>query len=127
VVRRESLRCLSCDLSCDRCVEVCPNRANVAIEVPGLRDRTQILHLDELCNECGNCATFCLYDGMPYRDKLTLYGTLEAFRSGSGPGFVIAEDGLLAGLRAAGDESTALAVARTVAREHPYLLPRRRL
>lgn len=125
VARRESSRCLACDLSCDRCVEVCPNRANVAIAVPGLRDRTQILHLDELCNECGNCATFCLYEGLPYRDKLTLYGTPESFRSGSNPGFAIDEEGRLAGLRAGGDEGTALAVASAVTREHPYLLRRR--
>jgi putative selenate reductase len=143
VVRRESLRCLSCDLVCNRCVEVCPNRANVAISVPGFRDRTQILHLEELCNDCGTCATFCLYEGMPHRDKLTLFASLESFHAARGPGFVVQPDGLTVCLRAGGGEIAARveelataaggntelraaeAIARAVLLDHPYLVPRR--
>jgi putative selenate reductase len=33
----------------------------------------QIVHLDDLCNECGNCATFCVHQGTPYLDKPRLY------------------------------------------------------
>jgi putative selenate reductase len=33
----------------------------------------QIVHLDDLCNECGNCATFCVHPGKPYLDKPRLY------------------------------------------------------
>ena len=32
-----------------------------------------------MCNECGNCAVFCPYDSAPYRDKITLFLTREAF------------------------------------------------
>ncbi|MGM9974792.1 MAG: FAD-dependent oxidoreductase, partial [Clostridiaceae bacterium] len=31
----EAERCLECNIICEACTEVCPNRANVAIEVPG--------------------------------------------------------------------------------------------
>jgi putative selenate reductase len=33
----------------------------------------QILHVDDLCNECGNCATFCVHQGKPYLDKPRLF------------------------------------------------------
>jgi putative selenate reductase len=33
----------------------------------------QILHVDDLCNECGNCATFCVHQGKPYVDKPRLF------------------------------------------------------
>ena len=67
----EGDRCLSCQVVCQACADVCPNRANVVIEMP---DGThQILHVDRMCNECGNCAVFCPYDSAPYRDKFTLF------------------------------------------------------
>ena len=59
-------RCLGCATVCETCAEVCPNRANVSVAVPGKRQR-QIVHVDGMCNECGNCATFCPYDSRPYR------------------------------------------------------------
>ncbi|GAI13321.1 unnamed protein product, partial [marine sediment metagenome] len=49
----------------------------------------QILHLDVLCNECGNCATFCPYDGKPYKDKLTLFATKEDFKNSTNNGFMV--------------------------------------
>ena len=55
--KEDGERCLSCDRVCEICVEVCPNRANVAINANG---KPQILHIDGMCNECGNCGTFCL-------------------------------------------------------------------
>ncbi len=103
--RAEAERCLQCRILCDRCVEVCPNRANVSIRVPTvdvrlpileLRDgrletvgeesvaitqERQILHVDDLCNECGNCATFCVHDGEPYRDKPRLFLRREAYEA----------------------------------------------
>ncbi len=84
----ESERCLECGAVCEHCVEVCPNRANVAIEVPG-RSMRQILHVDRLCNSCGNCATFCPYDSAPYQEKLALYDTPEALAAGKNPGFCL--------------------------------------
>jgi len=67
----EGDRCLTCNVVCQVCADVCPNRANVVIELPD--GRRQILHVDRMCNECGNCAIFCPYDSAPYRDKFTLF------------------------------------------------------
>jgi putative selenate reductase len=142
----ESARCLGCDVLCLKCVEVCPNRANTFVAVrDGLRDAVQVIHLDALCNECGNCATFCPWDGTPYADKLTVFRTEEDFRSSANPGFVIegrrlllrldgtvrgedlGPDGRLveaaAGAFPAGPTgSAARAVVEAVLRDHPYLL-----
>jgi putative selenate reductase len=67
----EGERCLTCNVVCECCADVCPNRANVVIEMPD--GRHEILHVDRMCNECGNCAIFCPYDSAPYRDKFTLF------------------------------------------------------
>ncbi|MBQ4061373.1 MAG: putative selenate reductase subunit YgfK [Christensenellaceae bacterium] len=86
---KECERCLGCADVCETCVDVCPNRANVSITVDGKR---QILHLDYLCNECGNCAVFCPYSGRPYKDKLTLFSSMEDFENSKNPGFYINGD-----------------------------------
>ena len=67
----EGDRCLSCNTVCQCCADVCPNRANVVIELPD--GSHQILHVDQMCNECGNCAVFCPYDSAPYKEKFTLF------------------------------------------------------
>ena len=33
----------------------------------------QIIHVDDFCNECGNCATFCVHEGKPYTEKPRLF------------------------------------------------------
>ncbi|MFN2282705.1 MAG: putative selenate reductase subunit YgfK, partial [Anaerolineales bacterium] len=93
----ETARCLECNFICDKCVEVCPNRANIAIEVdsPYVDDLYQILHMDALCNECGNCATFCPYEGSPYLDKFTLFWDEEAFRDSDNEGYLPLPDGTI--------------------------------
>ena len=73
----EGDRCLNCNTVCEACVDVCPNRANVVVKLPD--GRAQILHVDRMCNECGNCAVFCPYDSAPYREKFTLFLTREGF------------------------------------------------
>ena len=71
----EGDRCLSCNTVCECCADVCPNRANVVVE---LADGShQILHVDQMCNECGNCAVFCPYSSAPYKDKFTLFCSRE--------------------------------------------------
>ena len=89
----EAKRCLQCQTVCRKCVEVCPNRANVSFDlspvsvtlpvlsaVGGLLRSTgqetfsieqgeQILHIEDFCNECGNCGVFCVHHGFPYLDK----------------------------------------------------------
>ncbi|WP_297211649.1 putative selenate reductase subunit YgfK [uncultured Flavonifractor sp.] len=83
----EDIRCLGCATVCETCTEVCPNRANVAVAVPGMRQR-QIVHVDGMCNECGNCATFCPYDSRPYKDKFTLFWSEEDFNNSENQGFL---------------------------------------
>ncbi len=73
----EGDRCLSCNVVCQACADVCPNRANVVIALPD--DRHEILHVDRMCNECGNCQVFCPYDSAPYRDKFTLFHDRAGF------------------------------------------------
>ena len=83
----EAGRCLHCSAVCECCVQVCPNRANVAIRVKG-QPMPQILHVDRMCNECGNCAVFCPYDSRPYKEKLTLFSDRAAFEESDNPGFL---------------------------------------
>ncbi|WP_321300793.1 putative selenate reductase subunit YgfK [uncultured Sphaerochaeta sp.] len=86
----EAARCMECSYLCNKCVDVCPNRANVAIDVRNLglfADPFQILHLDAYCNECGNCETFCPYDGGPYRKKFTLFSRKDDFENSENSGF----------------------------------------
>jgi putative selenate reductase len=101
----EALRCMQCSHLCDKCVEVCPNRANytylispVETRVPRLACRDgdlevvgeetfqviqtrQILHVEDFCNECGNCSTFCVHDGRPFADKPRLFLSEEDFET----------------------------------------------
>ena len=93
----EAARCLQCSTLCDKCVEVCPNRANyfyaispVNLKLPKvscqqgslavtgeeafhIEQPRQIIHVDDFCNECGNCETFCVHHGKPYLDKPRLF------------------------------------------------------
>lgn len=83
----EHERCLNCGTVCECCVQVCPNRANVAIDVPGFT-HPQILHVDRMCNECGNCLVFCPYDSRPYKEKWTLFATEPEFDGSQNDGFL---------------------------------------
>ena len=88
---REARRCLHCNTVCENCVDVCPNRANVSVTL--LEGSVQILHLDALCNECGNCTAFCPYASQPCKDKLTLFQTAEAFADSANYGFCFLPEG----------------------------------
>jgi putative selenate reductase len=83
-------RCLHCDSYCETCVEVCPNRANIAIKVPYLEQR-QILHIDYMCNECGNCRTFCPWKGAPYQEKWTLFANERDMSLSHNPGITFTD------------------------------------
>jgi putative selenate reductase len=121
----EASRCLQCDLVCNICVTVCPNRANVAlkaepvsyplqtiladgsIETSGQIELTQayqIINIPDFCNECGNCKTFCPTSGAPYFAKSHVHlssASLEAH----GEGFFMAERGVMY-IMAGGKKST---------------------
>jgi len=88
-------RCLACDQLCEICNDVCPNRANVYVAVDeGIFGQThQILHIDGMCNECGNCATFCPHNGSPYLDKVTVFWSEESFAESENIGFLHLGDG----------------------------------
>lgn len=88
-VAQEAQRCLECNYVCSKCVDVCPNRANVSIAIPGFRDRFQTLHLDAYCNECGNCAQFCPWQGKPYKDKITVFNLPQDFANSTNAGFLV--------------------------------------
>ncbi|WP_243342527.1 putative selenate reductase subunit YgfK [Anaerococcus sp. AGMB09787] len=91
--RAEGQRCLKCDQICEVCTEVCPNRANVAIKVEGYDNLNQIIHIDGMCNECGNCGVFCPHAGNPYKDKFTVFWTEEDFEDSTNTGILKNEDG----------------------------------
>jgi len=90
--KSEGDRCLTCNVVCQNCADVCPNRANVVITMPN--GSRQILHVDRMCNECGNCMAFCPYDSAPYKDKFTLFRDHEGFdESKENSGFLPLSDG----------------------------------
>ena len=144
-VKREAERCLSCGSACLRCVEVCPNRANVALPVAvggPVTQSIQIVHVDDLCNECGNCGFFCPYDGRPYTDKPTLFRDEASLRASGNAGFAFtgktdrpdlvvratpgARDDVktmpYSNWTAAAASSALLAVAQTIHESHRYLV-----
>ena len=86
----EPARCLGCSTVCENCVTVCPNRANVAIGMLNHAQR-QIVHIESLCNECGNCAAFCPYESRPYEEKFTLFTNEADFEQSANSGFVVLE------------------------------------
>ncbi|MGD8411387.1 MAG: putative selenate reductase subunit YgfK [Desulfobacterales bacterium] len=103
--QQEARRCLQCDLLCNICTTVCPNRANMAyaldpiefqvcqavrvgkdtrieeLEKISIAQPFQIINIGDFCNECGNCTTFCPTNGAPYRIKPKFYLTLESFEN----------------------------------------------
>ncbi|MFW6115800.1 MAG: FAD-dependent oxidoreductase, partial [Chloroflexota bacterium] len=129
--RAEAERCVQCSQLCDKCVEVCPNRANytylispVAVTMPTLAcvddalrvvggesfrvvQGRQILHVDDFCNECGNCSTFCVHDGRPFADKPRLFLNEDDFGRETDNAFYIerAERGWVIRRREGGEES----------------------
>ncbi len=88
-------------VACNFCITVCPNDAFFSIPtsepiVDAVGDgagRQQYLVLSELCNECGNCMTFCPEEGDPAMIKPRLYTTPEVYAGRSGHGVLLAADG----------------------------------
>ena len=126
-------RCLGCPTVCEVCTDVCPNRANISITVEGLA-KPQIIHVDGMCNECGNCAVFCPHTGKPYRDKLTLFWSKEDMDDSENTGFLVLDgtkirlrfDGKICEVDAA-DEKCGLydplrRLILTVIQKHSYLI-----
>jgi len=95
-------------VACNFCVTVCPNDAFFSILTPDwlkedLGDgagRQQYMVLSELCNECGNCMTFCPEEGDPAVIKPRLYTDADLFaqRSSQGQSFLLSADGVVGNL-----------------------------
>ena len=98
-------------------------------------EKHQIIHVDYLCNECGNCKSFCPYSSAPYLDKFTLFATEADMENSKNQGFVVLDrDALRCKVRFFGEtflwESgkpsklpDALGcMIETVCREYAYLL-----
>ena len=103
--QQEARRCLQCDVICNICTTVCPNRANIAYaldpveftvqravrsaknmqiedaESVQIAQKFQIINLGDFCNECGNCTTFCPTSGAPHRVKPKFYLSAEGFEN----------------------------------------------
>ncbi|UCH10846.1 MAG: FAD-dependent oxidoreductase, partial [Fidelibacterota bacterium] len=97
VAREEAARCLFCDDFCNICVTVCPNLAMQGYTIEPQRldiyrvkavgsefqaekceefhasQCHQVYNIADLCNECGNCTTFCPTSGSPFKHKPRLY------------------------------------------------------
>lgn len=85
---KEANRCLGCSTVCENCVDVCPNRANISVKVPGMA-KAQVIHVDYMCNECGNCKVFCPYASAPYLDKFTLFANVVDMADSKNDGFTV--------------------------------------
>ncbi len=99
----EASRCLLCDEVCNICTTLCPNLSLFGFDIEPVnyllqsilvkdgkyiikesgnfevKQKHQILHIADWCNECGNCTTFCPTAGSPYKEKPHLYLNKAAF------------------------------------------------
>ncbi|MFW2380943.1 MAG: 4Fe-4S dicluster domain-containing protein [Acidimicrobiales bacterium] len=85
----ETFGCVACNF----CITVCPNDAffNIASPQDEIEGRQQYLVLAELCNECGNCMTFCPEDGDPAQVKPKLYTDRSVFAARTDQGFLVSD------------------------------------
>lgn len=104
--KADGARCLGCSTVCENCVDVCPNRANISIKVPGMA-KAQVIHVDYMCNECGNCRSFCPYASAPYLDKFTLFANEADMADSRNQGFAVLDrDEVSCKVRYLGEEFT---------------------
>ncbi len=80
-------------VNCGICVDVCPNRANMRVYDDRFSSAYQIVHIENRCNECDNCHTFCTRGGFPYLKKVTLFENAEEFENSDNTGFLKIEGG----------------------------------
>ncbi|MEI3129893.1 MAG: putative selenate reductase subunit YgfK [Oscillospiraceae bacterium] len=101
----EASRCVDCNTVCENCADSCPNRANVVIKLAD--GRHEIVHIDKMCNECGNCTHYCPYASEPCHDKFTLFQTAEDFVDSKNAG-VLFLDGDMVRIRLDGEKDVDL-------------------
>lgn len=92
-------------VSCDKCIQVCPNDANFFVDVKPIAAESteevvvvamgktevrkgapykfervhQLANFADFCNDCGNCDVFCPEDGGPYVVKPRFFGSLGSY------------------------------------------------
>lgn len=79
-------------VNCGICVDVCPNRANMRVYDDRFDSAYQIVHIENRCNECDNCHTFCTRGGFPYLKKVTVFADEEEFKDSDNAGILKLED-----------------------------------
>ncbi len=103
-------------IACDKCVAVCPNDANFAVEIaegtfdapdlvvragqvlvesaPSLqvKRKRQFANYADFCNDCGNCDVFCPEEGGPYKVKPRFFGARATFDADALDGFLVEKD-----------------------------------
>lgn len=110
----ETWDCISCNL----CVTVCPNDAMLHVASPegaGFGEKWQYLCVADLCNDCGNCVTFCPEHGDPSRVKPRVLVSPVAFRAETGQAYLVVPDGPFAVQPTAAGESEKARVLTVVA------------
>ncbi len=105
-------------ITCDKCIAVCPNDANFAVEIgegtfdapalvvraghveiesgPALnvKRRRQFVNYADFCNDCGNCDVFCPEEGGPYKVKPRFFSGRTTFEADPHDGFLVEKDAL---------------------------------
>lgn len=79
-------------VNCGICVDVCPNRANMRVYDDRFDAAYQIVHIENRCNECDNCHTFCTRGGFPYFKKVTLFADMVEFENSKNAGILKLEN-----------------------------------
>ncbi|MGD9569229.1 MAG: hypothetical protein AB7V48_13130 [Sedimentibacter sp.] len=121
-------------INCGICVDVCPNRANMRVYDDRFDAAYQIVHIENRCNECDNCHTFCTRGGFPYLKKVTLFADKGEFQNSENAGILKLEEDKFQ-LRdedkneyiynidnSNNDKKPIEKILETVIKEYPYLL-----
>lgn len=131
-VIEDKLETFDCLKSCGICVDVCPNRANMKVAVKELTANYQIVHVENMCNECGNCHMFCPKGGFPYLKKITIYQDLQEYRDSKNTGvlrigedkFLLREDGkeYIYEANSKEEKSKLELTVETIFKDYPYYM-----
>ena len=131
-ILEDKLETFDCLKSCGICVDVCPNRANMKVEVEELSADYQIVHIENMCNECGNCHMFCPKGGYPYLKKTTIYENLQEYKASSNTGilrldndkFLLREEDkeYVYEVNSKENKSKLEITAETIAKDYPYYI-----
>ncbi len=124
-------------VNCGICVDVCPNRANMRVYDDRFDAAYQIVHIENRCNECDNCHTFCTRGGFPYLKKVTLFADKTEFEESENAGILKIGDARFL-LRdedkkeyvydlsnASGDRKPMEKILETMIDEYPYLMQKK--